>query len=177
MLSVIKIISGLLYYWWYSSITAVANMCFSITAHGMVWQWPTWCYLGKLSVLCRTLHVFRSVALILTLWLQVCMDHGIINYYIKTIRASCVKLTREDYFTLPATRVFSHTSWIDAELESREVVEGSSISGCSSVTGRFVFRMCHHRDHIYEDAFSGLNLHFPFFTQRTHIYGGPICDN
>jgi len=98
------------------------------------------------------------------------MDHGIINYYIKTIRASCVELTREDYFTLPATFVYPHTSWIDVELESREVTKGSSISGCSSITGRFVLRMCHHRDHIYEDAFSGLNLHFSFFTQRTYLW-------
>lgn len=86
------------------------------------------------------------------------MDHGIIDHHFKTIRASCIKFTLEDYFALPATRACPRAPRLDAELDlHKRIAEGSPISGCSSIAGRFVLRMRHHRDYIYEDAFSGSN--------------------
>lgn len=49
------------------------------------------------------------------------MDHGVIDHYIKTIRASCDKFTREDYFALPATHDYPRASRIDAELDLRKI--------------------------------------------------------
>lgn len=57
----------------------------------------------------------------LTLHFQVCVDHGIVDHYIKAIRTSCVKFTWKDYFALPATYNYSHTFRIDVELDLRKV--------------------------------------------------------
>lgn len=88
------------------------------------------------------------------------MDHGIIDHHIKTIRASCVKFTLEDYFALPATRDYPRAPRLDAELDLHKIAEGSPVSGCPSIASRFLLRMRHHRDYIYEDPFSGLNYIF-----------------
>lgn len=90
------------------------------------------------------MHYFILFCRYHTLRFQVCVDHGIVDHYIKTVGASCVELTREDYFTLPAARDYPRASRIDGELDSHEVAKGSPVSGCSSVAGRFVLHMRHH---------------------------------
>lgn len=84
------------------------------------------------------------------------MDHGIVDYCVETVGTSRIEFTRQDYLTLLAASVYPYTPGTDVEFDLHEVVEGPPVPGCSSIAGCFVLRVRHHRDHIYEDALSGL---------------------
>lgn len=98
--------------------------------------------------------------------IQVRVDYGIFNYYIETIRASCIELTQKNYFALPAARVYPRTPRTDVKLDSYRFAKGSSFSGCPSIVGCIVLRMRYNRDYIYEDAFPGSR----FFYQKHYAH-------
>lgn len=121
-----------------------------------------------LVILCILLHIpfccyYSLIYIAIFYILQVCLDYGIIDYYIETIRASCIEFTEKNYFALLAACVYPYTPRIDVKLDSFKFAEESSFSGCPSIVGCIIFRMRHNRDYIYEDAFSGSSSIFFFY--------------
>lgn len=110
------------------------------------------------------------------------MGHGIVNYYIETVGTSRIEFTWQDYLTLLAARIYPYTPGTDVEFDLHEVVEGPPVSGCSSIAGRFVLRMRHHRDYIHEGALSGLieqrlyRVKTRYFPYLTHTYCACLRD-